>query len=94
MTQLQQIASLFNLTYQEVDSSMSWEGLPTKLHCFLHTSKNEYGCLHFASLTFIETEGYFTILNGTPEVFSMKADAGDKVRQWCKLLNIQEGETE
>lgn len=89
-TQLKQLANLFGLQYTTIQSSVSWEGLPTTIHSFLHTSKDEYGGLHFVSLTFVETDGWMSIMYGTPDVFPMSM-AADKLRVWCNLYGIMEG---
>lgn len=91
--QLKQLSYKFNLTYTYIDNGIkTWEGLSIVTHHFYNATVDQYGTLHSSSIMFVETEGYFTIHGGTHYLFSMKTDAGDKLRQWAMLLGIIEGE--
>ena len=88
-TQLKQLSDKFGLTYTYIDNGIkTWEGMCVVTHHFYHAVVDQYGVLHSSSLMFVETEGYFTIHGGTHYLFSMKTDAGDKLRQWVTLLGI------
>lgn len=89
MTQLQNIADKFNLTYSCQPSANGFDGEIINLHMLFYTGKNLYGQLSIPMITFIEVDGWFYIMNGIDTVFSRNEVAG-QVRLWAELYGIVE----
>lgn len=89
MTQLQNMADKFNLSYTQIPCGNSFDGYPVIMHYFSYFGQDMYGTYCTPNFVLIETNGYFTMQNGLDSVYS-RSEAASKVRQWCLLMDIEE----
>lgn len=88
---LKAIADKFGLVYNVIPSSCSWEAMDIKLHMFTYSEVDLYGKWNITHFTMVEEGDWWTIQNGSGVIFH-EIRAGDKLRAWAMLMDIEENE--